>query len=166
MAEPGQARKVRGTARVAFIAQLDAITAELKQGYTAQAIYDRHAAKLGGVISYPQFARYVRQLREQGVVPPLWGPSSPAQHPPAPAAAAPSPIPEPAPTPARSRTFDYDPVVRPEDEERLIGPGASLRDAPGQPTPARTFRHSPVPAEGELERLLGPSFIKPRSGRR
>src|SRR5271166_4478643 len=68
MAQPSREKPVRGTARVAFIAHLDTITAELAQGYTALAVYQRHQAKLGGSISYQQFARYVRQLREDGVV--------------------------------------------------------------------------------------------------
>ncbi|MGI4943957.1 MAG: TraK family protein, partial [Janthinobacterium lividum] len=96
MATPSGERKVRGTARVAFIAHLDTITAELGQGHTAQAIYERHQAKLGNSISYQQFARYVRQLREDGMVQsPLSRsaprPLSPAKPPP------PPPAPEPKP---------------------------------------------------------------------
>jgi hypothetical protein len=147
MVKPSREKKARGTARVAFIAHLNTITAALEQGYTALAIYQRHQAKLGSAISYPQFARYVRHLREDGVVtPPLGlpaaGPSptervkgvpnqppfpSPKPAPPVTTAAKSSPAAE-EPTHARHeprpRTFVYDGNPRQDDKARLIGTGS------------------------------------------
>ncbi len=133
MAKPSGERKVRGTARVAFIAHLDTITAELGQGHTAQAIYERHQAKLGNSISYQQFARYVRQLREDGVVQsPL---SRPAPRPSSPAKSSPAIEPKPQTTAElttegppsharhepRARTFTFDGNPKQDDKSRLIG---------------------------------------------
>ncbi len=136
MAKLSGERKVRGTARVAFIAHLDTITAELGQGHTAQAIYERHQTKLGNSISYQQFARYVRQLREDGVVQSPFSrsvprPSSPAKPLP------PSPALEPKPQTSaqlttegpplharhepRVRTFTFDGNPKQDDKSRLIG---------------------------------------------
>lgn len=56
-------KKVRGLARVTFITNLDLIRRELEQGWTAQAIYDRHPELFGGAISYAHFARYAAQVR-------------------------------------------------------------------------------------------------------
>lgn len=136
MATPSGERKVRGTARVAFIAHLDTITAELGQGHTAQAIYERHQVKLGNSISYQQFARYVRQLREDGMVQsPLSRsaprPLSPAKPPPPPLPPEPKPqtsaqlTPEGPPPHARheprARTFTFDGNPKQDDKSRLIG---------------------------------------------
>ena len=115
-------RKVRGLGRVAFIANLPAIKTELAEGWTAKSIYDRHADKLAGKISYPQFIRYVRALRN--------APSN--AKPPAPAASVPAAIAQPSPLPAtgnpaharhepaRPRTFEHDGNPRQDDEDRLI----------------------------------------------
>jgi hypothetical protein len=54
---------MRGMARVAFRALQPTIEAELKEGWTAKAIYNRHSDKLT-TISYPQFARYCRLLKQ------------------------------------------------------------------------------------------------------
>lgn len=56
-------RKRRGIARVSFRANLETIRAELDQGWPAKAVFDRHIAGLD-VMSYRQFSRYVRQLKD------------------------------------------------------------------------------------------------------
>ena len=126
MAEPSPEKKPRGTARVAFIAHLNTITAALAQGHTALAVYQRHQAKLGSAISYPQFVRYVRHLREDGVVAPPFGRSAVVAKGPT---ASPKPLPAPVEgsantrhEPARPRTFVYDGNPRQDDKARLIGP--------------------------------------------
>ena len=53
-------KPMRGMARVAFLAHLDAIRTELTQGFPLKAIYQKHQAKLG--MSYTQFTRYCAQL--------------------------------------------------------------------------------------------------------
>jgi hypothetical protein len=53
---------MRGLARVAFRAMQPTIEKELIEGWTAKAIYERHADKLTA-ISYPQFTRYCRRLK-------------------------------------------------------------------------------------------------------
>ena len=53
-------RRVKGLGRVAFIANLREITAELEAGWPIKAVYDKRAARLG--MSYAQFARYVDQI--------------------------------------------------------------------------------------------------------
>ena len=52
MAKPSRQKKVRGSARIAFIAHLDSIASELRQGHTAQVVYEHHQTKLAGSISY------------------------------------------------------------------------------------------------------------------
>jgi hypothetical protein len=91
MAEASNERKPRGTARVAFLAHRDAIIAALEKGHTASTVYQQLQAKLASAISYPQFVRYVRILRDDGTAPhsfgqmPVAAPSPAAQaHPPAP----------------------------------------------------------------------------------
>ena len=64
---------MRGLARVAFRALQTTIDTELKEGWTAKSIYDRHANKLTA-ISYPQFVRYCRLLKQPA-------PSAPADAP-------------------------------------------------------------------------------------
>jgi hypothetical protein len=54
---------IRGLARVAFRALQPTIETELNEGWTAKAIYTRHSEKLQA-ISYTQFARYCRQLKQ------------------------------------------------------------------------------------------------------
>ncbi len=115
--------RMRGLARVAFIANLVAIRTELAEGWTAKSIYDRHADKLAGRISYPQFVRYVRQLRETEPALPVGRVS-----PPAPPVTRPAPPPVLPREPTRPRTFVYDGNPRADDEERLIGKPALHRD--------------------------------------
>lgn len=51
-------KKHRGVGRVAFLARIETIQAEIEQGWPLTAIYERHQGALG--ITYSQFARYVR----------------------------------------------------------------------------------------------------------
>ncbi len=62
MARESQGKR-RGIARVSFRANLETIRAELDQGWPAKAVFDRHIAGLD-VMSYRQFSRYVRQLKD------------------------------------------------------------------------------------------------------
>ena len=138
----GPEKKVRGTARVAFIANLATIRTELAEGWTAKSIYDRHANKLAGKVSYPQFVRYVRQLRETEPALPIGRASAPTPHqarpklPPAPPLDVTTPsTPEagsPAdarPDPLRRRTFEHDGQPRQDDIERLItGPKPNAKE--------------------------------------
>jgi Family of unknown function (DUF5338) len=135
MASPLGVRKARGTARVVFIALMDTIVAELERGHTAIAIYTRHQRKLGNSISYQQFSRYVRQLREDGAVkPPLGRPSAPSTSlasslkpkPIAPAVFKTQPEAAERPQDARHdpvhhRGFNHDATERPGDRKRLLG---------------------------------------------
>jgi hypothetical protein len=50
-------------ARVAFRAMQQTIETELKEGYSARSIYERHKADLAEM-SYRQFSRYVRKIGE------------------------------------------------------------------------------------------------------
>jgi hypothetical protein len=141
MAPPSREKKVRGSARVVFIAYLDTITTELALGHTAQAIYDRHRPKLEQAISYPQFSRYVRQLRTNGIVqPPLGRPLTSSSH---------------LPVPAQLSVAAPD--LRPQPTSR------GSTDARHQPAAKPTFRHHGITKEGEPEQLLGPGFLPKRS---
>lgn len=148
MATPSRDRTVRGTARVAFIAHLATISTELEQGHTAQAIYQRHHGKLGGSISYQQFARYVRQLRDNGLVqPPLGRPAPPMSAQPAPAQprALPPHTLEPKPQPASPPASPPGPQPAPE------APPLHARHQP----PPRTFAFDPNPKQDDKSRLIG-----------
>lgn len=110
MVEPS--RPVRGVARVAFLANQALIETELREGWTAKSIYQRHADKLADKISYPQFARYVRtNIKQSPPVPP------PKQ-----------PQPEDAKSANAgrhsnlSRTFSFEAEAKPGERAQLIGP--------------------------------------------
>lgn len=49
--------------RVAWVGMRKVVERELAEGWSARAIYDRHAAKFANRLSYAQFVRYVRPLR-------------------------------------------------------------------------------------------------------
>jgi hypothetical protein len=111
VASNSKPRKPRGTARVAFRANLEIIRAELEQGWPARAIYDRHIATLD-VMSYRQFARYVSALRTE------WSVSLPAPGGEGlrPVAALPSPSSlSPDPDPRAPRQFHWNPSPKKED---------------------------------------------------
>jgi hypothetical protein len=119
---PERKRRMKGVGRVAFMARLEEITADLEAGWPVKAIYQKNADKLG--ISYAQFARYVDQIVRRGHH------SRAAVHAAMPSAATPSrePIPRAEPRgtlhaghqPAR-RGFTHDPLERPDDRRRLLG---------------------------------------------
>ncbi len=118
-------RKARGLGRVAFIAILPAIKTELAEGYTAKLIFEKHADKLAGRISYPQFVRYVRPLRDASPLPTKPTLGSPHELPdviaPAiPAAGAPL---DARPEPTARPTFVHDGRTKEGEAERLFGPG-------------------------------------------
>jgi len=144
MTEPPREKKARGTARVAFIAHLDTIVAALERGYTALAIYQDHQTKLGNAISYPQFVRYVRQLREDGTVAPPLG--RPALAPASTAPAKPQPV-----APVAALTPPPAPVE-------------GSNHARHEPASQRSFHHHGIVQEGEPEQLFGPGFLPKRRG--
>jgi hypothetical protein len=55
----GETKKYRGDGRVSFLAHLESIKTEIQEGWSIQAVYQRHSGQLD--ISYPQFVRYVRR---------------------------------------------------------------------------------------------------------
>jgi len=118
-------RKARGLGRVAFIAILPAIKTELAEGYTAKLIFEKHADKLAGKISYPQFVRYVRPLREASPLPIRPTPASPPELPDviAPAIPATETSPHARHEPTAKRTFVHDGRTKEGEAERLFGPG-------------------------------------------
>jgi Family of unknown function (DUF5338) len=125
MSPPSDRPRMKGFGRVAFIAQLAEITAELDAGWPIKAIYDNRKQRLG--VSYVQFTRYVDQFIRQNRRPQAStrGPAAVSQASP--------PTPPQAPTvliasegtndagyrPAR--TFNHDPLERPGDRKRLLG---------------------------------------------
>jgi hypothetical protein len=129
---PGR-RRVKGLGRVAFIANLQEITAELEAGWPIKAVYDKRVARLG--MSYAQFARYVDQIIRRnrraasvaGAGPSVPPPSSPPSSPPAgravPSAPATQIVPEGTTHAGHhaARGFNHDPIERPDDRKRLLG---------------------------------------------
>ena len=118
-------RKARGLSRVAFIAILPAIKTELAEGYTAKLIFERHADKLAGKISYPQFVRYVRPLREASPLPTKPTPASRRELPDVivPAIPATGASPRARPEPNTRPTFVHDGRTKEGEPEKLFGPG-------------------------------------------
>ena len=127
MSPPHDRRRMKGVGRVAFIAHLAEITAELDAGWPIKAVYDNRKERLG--MSYAQFTRYVDQIVRRGrrsPVPPPHPTPAPSQPPPA------RPLPERLPTMTASegtnhaghhaaRTFSHDPLEGPDDRKRLLG---------------------------------------------
>ncbi|HEX5416705.1 MAG TPA: TraK family protein [Chloroflexota bacterium] len=117
-------KRMKGIGRVAFMAHLAEIIADLEAGWPIKAVYQKRADKLG--MSYAQFARYVDQIVRRGNRgrPPPFEPPRP----PLPSPAAPPPAPPPLQQgtpragyePAR-RGFNHDPIERPDDRRRLLG---------------------------------------------
>jgi Family of unknown function (DUF5338) len=139
MSPPRDQKRMKGIGRVAFLAQLAEITAELDAGWPIKAVYDNRKQRMG--ISYAQFTRYVDQIVRNHDAPaaahhaivtsqpvrdrPRHEPSPP----PLPSAAAPPPTIPPVPPQGSSRaghvppsrTFNHDPIERPDDRRRLLG---------------------------------------------
>jgi hypothetical protein len=115
---------MKGVGRVAFIAHLAEITAELDAGWPIKAVYEKRKERLG--MSYAQFTRYVDQIVRHGrraLIPPHPAPSQPTPA---------RPLPERLPTMTASeganhaghhaaRTFSHDPLEGPDDRKRLLG---------------------------------------------
>jgi hypothetical protein len=132
-------KKPWGAGRVAFFARLDAIQAELAEGWPLTAIYQRHGSALG--IGYRGFCRLVRKhaagrspARRDGLAVPVpVDAAMPGQAEAVrPAASANVPLSaDPSAPIARgvapnaghqsARTFVHDPIERPGDYERLFG---------------------------------------------
>lgn len=117
-------RKAWGSGRIAFIARLQTIKAEMQQGIPLTTIHTRHQMALG--IGYQSFCKLVaRYANDAKLVPNRVGsrdPSPrtrPATTPPPPAART---LPHARYEPAKPRTFEHDGNPRQDDEERLIGP--------------------------------------------
>lgn len=121
-------KRMKGVGRVAFVAHLAEITADLEAGWPIKAVYQKRAVKLG--MSYAQFARYVDQIVRRGNRrrPPPFEPPLEPPRPSVPSAAAP-----PSATPSLQqgtsraghqsarRGFNHDPIERPDDRRRLLG---------------------------------------------
>jgi hypothetical protein len=112
---------MKGVGRVAFIAHLAEITAELDAGWPIKAVYANRRDRLG--MSYAQFTRYVDQIVRHGRRAQIPARTTPAPSP---------PLPELLPTMTASkgtnhaghhpaRTFSHDPLERPDDRKRLLG---------------------------------------------
>lgn len=105
-------------ARVIFRAHQELIQAELDQGWSALAIFERHREKLAS-ISYRQFVRYANSLRRGK-------PRPEPSPPPAPEAVPPQPTEETSyarhQPPSPGRTFTHSGRLKEGDAERLLGP--------------------------------------------
>ena len=122
-------RTAWGAGRVAFLARLDKIKADLASGVPLKAIYAKHQAGLG--IAYPTFCRlvnrYAADAKPTVQTPAPRKPRYATRSSPAPAQPARTPVPTEGTRNAglnpTSRNFEYDPSPRQDDKDRLIGPG-------------------------------------------
>lgn len=127
-------RKPWGAGRIAFIARLDQIRAEISQGVPLTTIHDRHKEALG--IGYASFCKLVTRYADDAKLTPVARQRMPRTRRPEPARPEPAAVPalpppsEPLATgkPAhagsghgRPRTFDFDGTPRQDDKARLIG---------------------------------------------
>lgn len=122
-------KRMKGTGRVAFMAQLADITAERDAGWPLKAIYEAHRERLG--ISYAQFTRYVDRIVRRA----QHGESADSAQPALPLSSVPAPTPRAHPVPTAeppaegdtyaghrpARTFHHDPLEGPDDRRRLLG---------------------------------------------
>lgn len=126
-------RAAWGAGRVAFLARLETISREIREGHSLTAIFERHRVALA--ISYPSFCRLASQFAADARPARVHSqraatPNLPVQ-PSAPAMAALSATARPnqaqqqgsdnAGQFARPRGFNHDPVERPDDRKRLLG---------------------------------------------
>jgi hypothetical protein len=121
-------RTAWGAGRVAFIARIDAIRSEMRQGYPLTMIFARHQTALG--IRYQTFCKLVSRYAADARLAPVRARSD-ANPPPASAPALsttsearlPS-LPAQGPSDARHlpgrRGFNHDPLERPDDRRRLL----------------------------------------------
>ena len=119
-------RHMKGVGRVAFIAHLAEITAELDAGWPIKAVYENRKGRLG--MSYAQFARYVDRIVRRG--------ARPQAH------ARPTPGPAPAP------------LTRAQPELPVTMTASEGTNHAGH-RPARTFNHNPLEGPDDRKRLLG-----------
>lgn len=113
-----------GRGRIALMARLAEIQAEINQGLPLAEIYRRRQAALG--IGYPSFVKLVGRYigdarptrrRSRSPMPPPDAAPAPGR----PATALPAASSGTAPPPPTRRPGEYDPHVRPEDRRRLLG---------------------------------------------
>jgi hypothetical protein len=90
---------MRGLARITLRANADTVRAELKEGWTARAIFERHHAKLG-TMTYRQFVSHIAQELGHDFHPRAKARSAPPGDPSAPPLA-PTVIPEASPLASR-----------------------------------------------------------------
>jgi hypothetical protein len=138
-ASPAQAKPVRapwGVGRIALFARLDAITADLADGWPMTAIYKRHMAGLD--ISYSGFRKLVRRHAND---------ARPGRREAAPRSSNTSPT-----APNRSDALASAAALPPTPQD---GPPPHAADE----QPRGTFRYSPIAKEGEIDRLFGSGFF-------
>ncbi len=143
------ARKPWGAGRVAFLARLDTIKAEMSQGLPLTTIFERHQTTLA--IGYPSFCKLVSRYAADAKLtarPVSRRDAEPVPAPPPkPTTAAPilrsRPLPTPAPTPAPAP---------------LEGDAHARHEHPARPG----FVHHGVTQEGEPDQLLGAGFLRKR----
>jgi hypothetical protein len=117
---------MKGVGRVAFIADLVEITAELDAGWPIKAVYENRKERLG--MSYAQFTRYVDQIVRHGRRTQVAPPTNPASSQLSPVRTLPERLPTmTAPEGSNhaghhaARTFSHDPLEGPDDRRRLLG---------------------------------------------
>jgi hypothetical protein len=139
-------QKPWGTGRIAFVARLEAIRSELRQGLPLTVIYDRHKAALR--IGYASFCKLVARYADDAKLARRRPRLSPAAR----------PVAAPAPAPAPSAALPTGKLPT-----HVEGPTHAAGHPPALPA-TRTFRHNPVPKAGEIDQLLGAGFL-PKRGR-
>jgi hypothetical protein len=126
-------RAAWGAGRVAFLARLETISSELREGHSLTTIFERH--RLALAISYPSFCRLASQFAADARPARVYSPRAATPnlpvHSSAPATAATSATPssnhaqqqgsDNAGQYARPRGFNHDPLERPDDRKRLLG---------------------------------------------
>ena len=114
----GKPGKRHHQGRVAWIAMRKVVERELAEGWSARAVYDRHAAEFEGKLSYPQLVRYVRPLRAKE--------------------ATPRPVAEKAPLPTRLRRSRRSPI-----RSRCRSPSSDREVPNDRPKALRRWSSSP-----------------------
>jgi hypothetical protein len=116
MAKTPKKKKNRGLGRVRFLVHVDAVRAQMEQGWPKTAIYEKMADDLD--MSYPQFLRYVREyIKRSDLKAKTVLAERAEQRKPAPSAAAKAAA-ETAQQERRQRGFVFDPMA--VDKKDLI----------------------------------------------
>jgi hypothetical protein len=133
MTDQRPARPAYGASRIAFVARLETIRAEISQGLLLTTIHDRHKVALG--IGYSGFCKLVaRYAADAKPLRPRW--TGATAKPPSPAPVQPV---NPTPVTAEVRPHArHEPAARPD------------------------FKHHGIVQEGEPEQLFGPGFLPRR----